>query len=268
MTPRNGHTARIERLTLDQLTIDHRIQRPLRPAHVSNIAEHLDFNALGILVVSRRNDGTIVVLDGQQRQAALRQKGYDGRFSIQCEVHDGLTLAQEAELFLRYNRDRKAVDSLTIYKNRVQSGDPVAVAIDLIVKECGLRVGGSGSEGEVRAVSALEAVYKGYKLKQEQPQALRAALVAVTEAWGANARSLQGQIIEGIGKVFVRDGDAIDADNLIKKLAKYPGGADTLIGDARGRTRYNGKSVTDSVAAIIVDVYNKGRRSNVLEEWR
>lgn len=270
MKQRNGHTARIEHVRLDQLIIDTRIQRPVIPAHVKRIAENLDFNALGVLTVSRRDNGDMVVLDGQQRRAALLEAGYDGRFSIQCEVLDGLSFADENAVFKTLNADRKAVLPLYLFKNRVNAGESAPVAISLIVKDCGLSIaeGGSNATGTVRATAALERVYGGYTLNEPQPAALRSTLTVINAAWGATASSMQGQIIEGIGKLFIRDGAMIDADNLIKKLAKYPGGPNALIGDARGRSRISGRSVTDSIAAIAAVIYNKGRRSNVLEEWR
>lgn len=267
---RNGHTARIERVRLDQLIIDPRIQRPIIPAHVKRIAESLDFNSLGVLMVSRRDNGDMVVLDGQQRRAALLQAGFDGRFSIQCEVLDGLSFADENAVFKRLNADRKSVLPLYLFNNRVNAGESAPVAISLIVKECGLSVatGGSNATGTIRATAALERVYGGYTLKKPQAAALRATLTVIKDAWGATSSSMQGQIIEGIGKLFIRDGSTLDAEALIKRLAKYPGGPNALIGDARGRSRYSAQSVTDSVAAIVVDIYNKGRRSSVLEGWR
>src|SRR6187549_648827 len=62
-------------LRVDRLTVDPAVgggyQRALNPRKVKAIAKELDPDALGVLTVSRREDGSLVIIDGQQRQGAL-----------------------------------------------------------------------------------------------------------------------------------------------------------------------------------------------------
>jgi hypothetical protein len=53
----------------------------------------------------------------------------------------------------------------------------------------------------------------------------------------------------------------IDDAALIQKLAKYPGGAAALHGDAKGRVAYRRSNVSRCVTEIIEELYNSGRRS-------
>lgn len=52
-------------------------------------------DALGFLVVSERQDGTLAVMDGAMRaEAVCRVEGEDA--VVPCKVYTGLTVAQEA----------------------------------------------------------------------------------------------------------------------------------------------------------------------------
>ena len=52
---------------------------------------------------------------------------------------------------------------------------------------------------------------------------------------------------------------------MIKKLAKYPGGASALLGDAKGIHERRHISVARCVAEQVIETYNSGRRSGKLD---
>src|SRR4051812_31723657 len=88
-----------------RLAVDASYQRPRNERKIRKIANNFDPDALGVLYVSKRADGTYVILDGQQRHAALIEMGWQDQ-QVPCHVYTGLSVADEARLFGEYNELR------------------------------------------------------------------------------------------------------------------------------------------------------------------
>lgn len=56
-------------------------------------------------------------------------------------------------------------------------------------------------------------------------------------------------------------------NKLVAVLAQAEGGALGLIGRAKTLTQYRGGNIPNAMAEIIVNLYNKGRRTRLLPEW-
>ena len=268
---------RIELVQASQLTVDPRVQRSLDRARARRIADTFDRQAFGFVHVSRRADGSLHLVDGQHRVEALRMLGNEEPFS--ALVYYGLTLDQEARLFLALN-EQTAVKSFQKFLARIIAGEPVAVGINEIVARCGLKLVEStrGDDGRVHSTAALERVYlgRGAAARPGKPQdgentypgILEKTLQTIIESWGPTHAALQSQIIESVGIVFHRYPDTVEPIDLIDKLAKYPGGPNHLIGTGRAWRDVHGGTVVGAIADVIVQIYNKHRRSRRLEPIR
>lgn len=264
-------TFAVEPVRVDTITTDPRVNtRPVYGPWVAQRKDRFDVNKLGVPIVSERTDGTRVWLDGQNRGALLALVGWGDQL-IDCKVFRGLTVRQEAELFLGHN-DNRRVGAIYRFLARVTAGEVEAVAISDIVRGAGWRIGDQNGPDTITAVAALEKVFQG---DQRDPVegvapgwALQRTLSTVTDAWGFKSDTANGEIIKGIGALYNRYLDGIETVVLIKKLATYPAGPAGLLGDARGRRQYQGGSVSGCVSESIVELYNRGRRSRVLETWR
>lgn len=258
----------IEWVPVSAISTDHRVNtRPVDFAWVDKKAtEGFDPNRLGVPIVSRRDDGTYVWLDGQNRGELMRRSGW-GDQKVQCRVFTGLTLAQEAELFLGHN-DNRQVKPLHKFLARVTAGDADAVAITKIVESYGWKIQESGASNGISAVRAVESVYLSDRADNDRGGVLRVTLRVVTEAWGYRSEAVDGRILQGVGALFNRFGDLIDRAALVKKLAEYPAGASGVIGNARGLQQYQGGTVIHCVAETVHTAYNARRRKNLLPDWR
>lgn len=251
----------------DQLTIDERVQRELRPAKVKSIVKKLPDDEgkrrrfIGALTISRRKDGSLVVLDGQHRVVALREAGY-GSMQVLIVIHDGLTLEEEAELFRVLNSTNRPT-AFDDFKVGVVARDPECVDIERIVKAAGFYVHNQTVPGAVGAVTALRDVYTGPNGHGPYPDHLAKTLAVAREAWGTTPEAVEGNVLKGLGHVIATYGDELDTGALIKKLAKYPGGASGLIGKARMLKDIRRSSVARCVAEIVTDTYNSGRRKRL-----
>lgn len=260
-----GHTIWLE---ISSLQYDERVQRPVNKGRVAKIAAAFDPDALGVIQVSERADGSRFVIDGWHRVMALKHIGWDNGQKVECKVRRGLTLAEEAQLFVELNNTAKPryIDAFLV---RVEAGDPDAVAVHQIIRAAGLAVDRSARDGHVCAVQALERIYRGdgRVSKSRNSAAVRDTLKVCTRSWGQASASLNGAILEGIGRVLLRYGSAVSIDDLVRKLGPFPGGAPGLLGAARATRDIRGGALANAVAGVVVDTHNKGRRSGKLPDW-
>lgn len=261
----------VQWLPIGQLDIDPRINRPLDTRRVDNIARDFDPDALGVLTVSARESGQYVLIDGQHRAASVRQLGWGDEQRVPCDVRPGLTLAEEARLFVNLNNTAKPT-AIYRFLRRVTAGEDVAVAINHIVALAGLEVSDQPGDGRINAVVAMERVYSGTgALAREMgpyPDALEGSLRILTEAFGRTDDAVRGPLVQGVGALLVRYGPAVDRASLVARLSKLPVGANGLLSRARGMHEYQGGSLPRCVSEVCVGLYNGGRRTRRLDDWR
>lgn len=264
---KNRPSSKMGMVLVSELNVDPEVQRKLSPQWVRNHVADFDVDSLGVIVVNLRQDEKLYVIDGQHRVELMRAVGW-GDQKIHAEIFDGLTKAQEAEIFLERN-DRKAVRPLDKFRQDVNAGHEHQCAIVDIVKHHGLSIADGGTDGSISAVNALQKIYGGANITgpEEGAHALSRTLSCIKAAWGKNAAAFSGQILLGMGMVQLRYNGAIEQKTMAQKLAPFKGGAPGLIGTAKALKELRGRPLPHCVAEIIVDTYNKGRRIGKLESW-
>jgi hypothetical protein len=258
----------IREIAPSRLIVDPDVQRGLDRARVDRMAASFDIDGVGVLVVSDRDDGTLHVADGQHRRELLISVGL-GDEPVACQVYKGLTRAEEAALF-RVLNNNKQVPPIDKFRIRVVEGEPMAVQINTALHAHGWTVKAYRTDGTFMAVSAIESVYKASNKGSKVPNAglVETLISVITAAWGHNADGVRAEAISGIGAVLMRHHDAIDLAKLVSVLAGFPGGPLALIGNGRGLRDLRGGRIADSMAEIIVELYNGRRRLNRLPDWR
>lgn len=114
-------------------------QHPTQAGRVKHIAAHFWETSIGCPVVSRRADGTLVIIDGQNRTLAMLTLGIE---SWDCLVYDGLSLADEARLYIRINGDRRRPSSYDVHWNAgMVAKDPRVLAISKVFKRFRIDMG-------------------------------------------------------------------------------------------------------------------------------
>lgn len=255
-------------VALDEVTVDPKVQRDegLDQRRVNDMASRFNRNALGVLILSQRRDGTLVCLDGMHRTAAARQAGH--MLPMEAIVYTGLSVAEEASLFLLYN-DKKDPSAISRFKARVIAEDPIAADIARIIAAHGWTVGTSKAEaGIFAAIDKAEAVYRnaGKTLPEgRHPEVLDSVLTILTSAWEYDPKSTHGALVVGVAQLVGRFGKAIDYKKLIDEMqGTRPG---VLMGRARNLADIQGGTVSAAVAKILVGLHNNRRRVNLLPEW-
>lgn len=254
-----------EWLDANQLTIDPRVQQRLDPRKVQRIADGFDPSALGSCTVSLRDNGTYVLLNGQHRTAGARQAGYTAAFH--CEVHHGLTLEDEAHLFLTLNH-QTTPSALSKFLVRITAGDDVALNIEAIVASHGWMIEPGTTDGHIAAVNALESVYRSAaksKPNGEYGDITERVISTVTRAWGTDWRAANGQILMGVAQLFGRFDGAVNVDKLVKEMQTIT--PPSLIGTAKAMQSLQGGTLPAAIAKVLVGRHNNRLRINLLPEW-
>lgn len=234
-----------------KLIADPRYERPLNGIKVRKLARAFDPDAIGKVYVSERSDGTFAILDGQHRVGAVRELWGD-EAEVPCLVYTGLSLADEARLFVEFNEARTKPLPVDLFKAKMEAGDPDTKAIHAMVTARGFKIQMAPGKS-IACVQSLQRVYAA------NPEALERTLDALVKAWGVDSTSVNGTLVEGLGVLLVRHGDDIADARLDRLLAgTHPR---QIIAKARMEKEYLGsRYLASTVASILANLYNKGTR--------
>src|SRR5215468_5920774 len=83
------------------LKVDINVQRAFDQKHAARMEAEWDTRFIGTLIVSRREDGSLYIIDGQHRVVVCLRK--DPAAIMDCEVYEGLSIEEEALMFLYFN---------------------------------------------------------------------------------------------------------------------------------------------------------------------
>lgn len=263
MTKPNPSGARMERearlkwIPIARMRVNPLAQRDLNQARVDRMAADFDLEQIGTPTVSLR-DGHAFIIDGQHRIEALKLIGW-GDQQIQCWTYEGLTEADEAEMFLKLN-DVLAVNAFAKYRSGITAGRAVECDIDRVVRANGLVVSSDAIPGAIRAVGTLRRVYT-----RSGPEVLSRSLRIIRDAYGD--AGLEAQVIDGIGLLCQRYNGDLNDTEAVKKLGNAHGGVNGLLNRAEVTRRQTGNQKAHCVAAAAVETINRGRGGKKLPDW-
>ena len=219
-----------EMIRAGDLRVDDRYNRDISMRWVDDIASNFNPDQLQNLNVSRRlyrmvqreggppreeqvydanlkavNRVDLVVISGQHRLlATLKAKGPD--FLLSCTVYDGLTEAQEAELFALFDEKVRPHQAWQRHKAHVFGRNPEALEIERIVTDSGLHVykgsdPGGLRDGMIFAVSTLYSIYRN-----SGSEGLRRILEIHFSAWQDNQEGYTAPMLQGTALMLRRFG--------------------------------------------------------------
>lgn len=233
-------------------------QREINNDWVNKLVAEFDPDAFGLITVNLRSDGKYYIVDGQHRVEAMRLLGWDDQ-KVDANIYEGLTLPQEAELFLQLNR-RLAVPALATFRVGVTAGREEETAINEILEGLGLRVGHHRTGGAISAVGTLRRVYRNFG-----GEILSRALAIIKIAFGDEG--LSTAVVDGMAMFVARYGETINDDRVTETLGRVNGGARGLLGRAETLRATTAQPKHQCVGAAIVDYVNAGRGGRKLRNW-
>lgn len=198
------------------------------------------------------------VVDGQHRLAALIKHGF-GEWMVDVKIHtDVKDDTRASQLFLLLNA-KLTVGPFDKFLNELNAREDAAVGISDIARKYGLRIDRQCGDGVLACPVSLKKAYS-----KDGGRALDRAIGIITAAYGKQANALEGKLIEGLSLITAANNGNLDEHGLVKKLAKYEGGASSLIGDSRGWLRVK-NGIAKCIATQIIETYNSGRRTGRLD---
>jgi len=247
-----------EQLALDfvpvnEMFLDHSYQRLGEERRIQKLADNWNNLAAGVLYVAKRRNGKYAVIDGQHRWGAAKKLGIE---HLPALVIEGLTIAQEAMLFVQFNRDRKAASSVEVFRASVAHGDQMAIDIERILSLHGLQVGNKTEE--FRALGSARKIYERFGW-----EVLAAIVGTTTRAWPSDPKgAADGHIMMGIAGLYSYYG-ASKFDFAVMERGLHRTTRDDIaleVVSRRGRHRgmgfVNNKGILPRMAATLVDIYN------------
>lgn len=122
----NYDRSRTEYISIDKLKIDYTYQRmDISASNVNSISRDWNWSVYTPILVSERDNGDMVIVDGQHRWMAATERG-DIK-SLKCEIHKFGSIIDEAKAFFTANKMKKSVSSFSTYNARLVFNDTVAI---------------------------------------------------------------------------------------------------------------------------------------------
>lgn len=243
------------------------VQRPFIKAHGDFLASNLDLDKLGFPVINHR-DGNFWILDGQHRIFALRENGFE-KDNVDCEVYEGLTDAEMANIFL--GRDaRRAITPFAKFHVSCTAGYDRETAIRRAVETQGLKVSASHNDGCIGAVGTIAKVYDQAGGGRTGEIVLGQVLRTVRDAFGSDATSFDRSLIHGLGLVYNRYNGKTNEKHFVDALSNQKRGVRGVLARAETQRLRTGNQLAQCVAAVVVEAYNSSfgpRHGSRLPSW-
>ena len=200
---------RYEVVLREELIVDHRYQRKLTD-FVNKVRREWNPALVGTLIVSERPDGEKAIIDGQ-----TRWEGSEGHVdSLPCLIYEGLTMAEEAELFADLQTKRRGMRTYDRFRAQLQAGKEPAPTIARIAQANGYDLDVEETGQTLRAIAALEKV-----LSDADEEHLEDVLRTIAAAWGPTYEAASAQMIRGVSR-FILNQERIDLERLVERLSR------------------------------------------------
>ena len=242
----------------NDLLVDYSYQRETLDTKVNAIIRNFNAKAIGVVILSIRDNGDLYIIDGAHRIEAMKRMNM-GNLDVNAIVYFNLSLKDEADLFVLLNNNRTKPKRSALQKAAAMAGHENAVELNSVLEKVGLAFGDKPGDGIVRAIATANKV-----LNRLGKESLENSLIVLMEGFGSHSSSFSAELIEAISMILAKYPNA-DKKRLAKVLREM-GDAQYVVAKAKnavGNATFFVKIVT--LALSIVDVYNKSLRSNRLD---
>lgn len=171
------HPGELRMLNKRLLRVDEQYQREATESKVKEIARAWSWLACGAVMVAER-EGLYFVYDGQHRVlAALRRSDIE---NLPCVVFRTAGTKEEAEAFLRANKNRKSLNGLAKFRAATAAGHPAALLVQQLISGVG-RTPSEVSSGTTVRCLALMMLHA-----ERQPDVLKRVWPLIAEVCAGN----------------------------------------------------------------------------------
>ena len=241
-------------IRVDELFTDPTYQRELDVNRARLMSTQWDPRLVGVIDVSDRGEGTppnsprYAVVNGQHRWRAAMF--LDPNMSLVCNVHTGLTVADEARLFWDIDRKTKSLQVWDRWYARRAAGDPVVTAVDELCAAFGMTVTHNPRGNYIQCFAALEYVFSNI-----DPEALRAVLELIEDVWPGDQAARNALVVKGLGWLLWEYAADLDTGRLADALSDVT--PKQLLARAKESAAQSGGALWRCVARVALTGYNR-----------
>jgi hypothetical protein len=242
-----GDTGRYCHLSPDDLRVDGLYQRPeVSERNTLSIAREFDWTSFGVLIVMQRSDGSMWIVDGQQRWLAAKRRG--DIETVPCIVFRSDGQEHEAKAFFSVNTKRKFVSSIAKFNANAIANESPERQIAEWLQWNGLHIGDGTTLGAVGFPTLLIDTWK------QDASLCKAALLVQLQI--DPEQPLNGTIHKGLFHLLWHGFDMNEHVEKIKSL----GGRDKMLREITRMAHKHDQARSPSIAADgILEVINVGR---------
>jgi hypothetical protein len=240
--PISGNPPSLEWLAVTQLQVDPTYQRacdgPKSRALIAKMIKRWEWALCQPLVVTRRLDGSLFVIDGQHRWNGAKARGDIPH--LPCVVIPAIAAEEEARTFVSLNTDRQKLTQVEVFAGMLAASDPHALATIRLMDETGWKLARHNNSVVFKAgeIGCAPMLARQVRLMGEAP--VRNALTALREAYPDTPVTTPSRLLTALMLIF-RDENlrrGFDADDLIEALGGFDEPTDWLE-EGRGMQRAN-----------------------------
>ncbi len=233
-------------------------QRGLSSTKVADIVDNFDERLFGVLTVTEPVDGMMRhAIDGQHRASAVLQK-FGPDMEVPCNILNVTDPKVAADLFFRLNTTRTKPNSVERFNVAVLAEYPAQVAVNDMVMEYGYHVSSGQSAG---SFSAVESAVRIYAKRGEDH--FREIMELVTDVWGVQQGAVDGLIIRGFSRFFLKHGDnkKFDRTSLISQLQRKCPFPNSFVGAAKQVRGMTHTAADAATCAYMEGLYNEKKKT-------
>jgi hypothetical protein len=248
----------LEWIAADAFTVDPSYDRAADENRINYLAEHWKDEALGVVFSSRRaNEDKLYLLDGQHRIGALRKQGRKTDL-VPTLVFEGLTVPQEAELFVMMNKNRRALSPSELFKASLVEGNKGAIEIQKVIEQLNLTMESFAASSNPYAIKCVATIWRIYRAMGAS--GVDATLSLSLLAWGDPPpyNAFNQNLLLVVARILFYNENHLDIDRLRSVLAKEA--PNEILSRAKTIGMLQGGDRGLVLAKVIVDAYNKGLR--------
>jgi len=257
---------RLDRVHVATLNVDYApphgagYARPLSQGRLARLRRDWDPMACGPLVISRRTDSTLWVIDGNHRRVVAFEYGMT---TLPAQIFSGIDRFKEADLYTKLGTVLGQTP-MTRFRAKMVAGDFAANEIHRIVEDCGFEldlIGGSKRPGTIQAVARIEWIFA-----RGSEAGLRWVLRLLDDCYDGARDSVVETMLEGTFGFWLRYAEKVDREILVDRL--HGAGLQAL--DDRSAAIYKRYQTTsgNSFGRAMADMYNQIPGIRRLPDWQ
>lgn len=245
----------VEKLRFDRLAYQREVSEP----KAERIAREFDTHKFDAIRVNVRPDGTMWVVDGQNRVIAARKRFI--RYVPAIFQHDE-TVKQEAEQFIATNTGRTTPTPLVLFKAALTAEHADELAVNKILEKTGWQIAKNSNtkSAPANAFSSPKTALLMYR--RYGPEYLETALNVLRQVWPDDKTAKHAHLVHGLVRFLFKFGDVVKIGRLNDKLSSTTptqiiNSGKTLSTALPGS---NAMDIADAIGQVLLSQYQKNRR--------